>query len=230
MLLPAELLSPTLMPWAMAAPALPMAFMISRKNLLSGINVAILLASITTMLANVFLSLIMRVPGDLRTDVYLAGILMEFSLAMVMLWSSTSNRIIRILIVASGVMLCGAIAWLIMLQSEVPYLQNLLTGGHLAIACLAFVSLTHEVFASYKEEKFLTDIPNYWIQAGHLFHFGSMAIVLALASGNNPSEWAALWDFGLLFTISTCSRFILFSAAVMAGRRHPGKFSNAPAL
>lgn len=214
----------------MAAPALPLAFMISRKNLLSGINVAILLASITTMLANVFLSLIMRVPGDLRTDVYLAGVLMEFSLAMVMLWSSTSNRIIRILVIAAGVMLCGAIASLIILQSEVTYLKNLLMGGHLVIACLAFASLTHEVAASYKEQKFLTDIPIYWILAGHLFHFGSMAIVLALASGNHPSGWAALWDFGLLFTISTCARFILFSAAVMAGRRHTGKFASAPVL
>jgi hypothetical protein len=218
------------MPWAMAAPALPMAFMISRKNLMSGINVAILIASITTMLANVFLSLIMRVPGDLRTDIYLAGILMEFSLAMVMLWSSTSNRIIRILIIAAGVMLCGAIASLIFLKSEVPFLKTLLTGGHLTIACLAFATLTHEVIATYKEEKFLTDIPNYWIQAGHLFHFGSMTIVLSLATGNHPSEWAALWDFGLLFTISTCSRFILFSAAVMAGRRQPVKYAEAPAL
>ncbi len=218
------------MPWAMAAPALPLAFMISRKNLLSGINVAILLASITVMLANVFLSLIMRVPGDLRTDVYLAGILMEFSLAMVMLWSSTSNRIIRILILAAGVMLCGAIASLIILRSEVPFLKTLLTGGHLAIAGLAFATLTHEVFASFKEEKFLTDIPNYWIQAGHLFHFGSMAIVLGLATGNHPSEWAALWDFGLLFTISTSTRFILFSAAVMAGRRHTGRYASAPAI
>lgn len=229
MLLPAELLSHTLMPWAMAAPALPLAFMISRKNLLSGINVAILLASITAMLANVFLSLIMRGPGDLRTDVYLTGILMESSLAMVMLWSSSPNRVLRGLILSIGVMLCGSIASLIFLSSDVPYLKTLLTGGHAAIACLAFASLSHGVVTSYTEEKFLTDNPNYWVQAGHLFHFGSMALVLGLASGQQPSEWGTRWDFGLLFTISTCTRFVLFSAAVMAGRRHPGRFpSPAP--
>jgi hypothetical protein len=207
----------------MAAPALPLAFMISRKNLLSGINVAILLASITAMLANVFLSLIMRAPGELRTDVYLTGILMECALAMVMLWSSSSNRIIRGLILATGVMLCGSIASLIFLSSDVPYLKTLLTGAHATIACLAFASLSHGVVSSYSEEKFLTDNPNYWVQAGHLFHFGTMALVLGIASGQHPTEWAALWDFGLLFTISTCTRFVLFSAAVMAGRRQPDR-------
>jgi|GEM_PF-817391 len=219
MLLPADLLSHTLMPWAMAAPALPLAFMISRKNLFSGLNVAILTASVTSILANVFFSLMMRTPGILRTDLYLAGILLEFSLAMIMLWSSTPNKFLRVLILTAGVMLCGSMASLIFLETEVPYLKNLLIGGHIAIAALALGTLTHQSMASDPLEKYLTDIPNYWLQAGHFFHFGSMSILLALAIGEQSGDWASQWDFALLFTVSTCIRFILFSAAVMAGRR-----------
>jgi hypothetical protein len=221
MLLPAELLSQSLLPWVMAAPALPLAFMISRRNLLSGINVAILLASITTMLSNVFFSLIIRTPGELRTDIYLVGIFMEFGLAMALLWHCARHRGIRVLILSSGVMLCGAIASLIVLNVPVDYLKNLLAAGHLLVGLLALVGLLKEVASPSDKDRLLTESAPYWVQAGHLFHFGSMAIILFLATGSGPADWASQWDFSLLFTISTCIRFALLSTGVMAGRNPP---------
>jgi hypothetical protein len=205
----------------MAAPALPLAFMISRRNLLSGINVAILLASITTMLSNVFFSLIIRTPGELRTDIYLVGIFMEFSLAMALLWHCTRHRGIRVLILACGVMLCGAIASLIVINLQVDYLKSLLAVGHLLVGLLALVGLLKEVASPTDKDRLLTESAPYWVQAGHLFHFGSMAIILFLASGNGPTAWASQWDFSLLFTISSGIRFTLFSTGVMAGRKPP---------
>ena len=219
MLLPADMLSHTLMPWILAAPALPLAFMISRKNLFSGINVAILLACTTSMLTNVFFSLIVRAPGSLRTDIYLVGILLEFSLAMVMLWKCAEHRFIQGIVLASGVMLCGSLGWLIALGSDVAYLKTLLSSGHAAIAVLSFVSLAHASFSTTRLHGFFTDIPQYWVMAGLMLHFGSTPIFLAVANGHSPAEWASQWDFGLLFTVSSCARFVLFTTAVIVGRK-----------
>jgi hypothetical protein len=216
MLLPADLLSSTLMPWAMMAPALPLIIMLFGRIPFTGLNVSILLICIVTMLNNMFYGILPKTPPTIRNDIHLAGIITEASLSLVLIWNLIVNGMIRKVIIAFASIMIGGLILELTFHSAFPDLNTLLFFCYLAIALLAGIVLF--LLSNIDSDHFLTDIPAFWTGAGITFHFGLMALLLLVMPTLNMKEWALYPGFSLLFVISNCIRQTAIAIAVFIGR------------
>jgi len=216
MLLPADLLSSTLMPWAMLAPAVPLIIMLFGRIPFTGLNVSILLICIVTMLSNMFYGILPKTPPSIRYDIHLAGIITEASLSLVLIWNLIENGIIRKVIIAFASIMIGGLTLVLTFHSAFPDLNILLFLCYLAIALLAGTVLY--LLSNIDSDHFLTDIPAFWTGAGITFHFGLMALLLLVMPPMNMKEWALYPGFSLLYVLSNCIRQIAFAIAVFMGR------------
>lgn len=221
MLLPADLLSSTLMPWALAAPALPLMFMLTGRIRFSGLNVAILMACIIIMLTNMFYSIVPKIPVGIRNDFHLVGIVIECTLSLVLLWNMISHPFVRKIILAFTVTMVVGMTILMSIGTDLSSLKTPIALIYLSMAVLAAIGLF--LLAESGTDAFLTDSPVFWIGAGITFHFGLMSCLIPLMPAINASEWASISGFSLMYTISNTVRYILYATAVfVAGRPQIG--------
>jgi hypothetical protein len=66
--------------------------------------------------------------------------------------------------------------------------------------------------------------------SGLMFQFGIMALLLFMQIGREAGEWLRDRELGLMYTIITCLRFILFSVGLLVGNKTAvsGKASLTP--
>ena len=216
MLLPADLLSSTLMPWAMVAPAIPLLLMLWGRISFTGLNVSILLICIVTMLSNMFYGILPKTPPSIRNDIHLAGIIIESSLSLVLIWNIVSNGIIRKVIIALITILVGGLTLVMSIRSSIPDLKGILSISYLGIALLAGAAL-YELSQS-ERESLLTDTPTFWTGAAIAFHYGLMSLLLMVLPAEHMKDWASYPGFGLLFVLSNCIRHAAYAVAVHKGR------------
>ena len=217
MLLPADLLSSTLMPWALAAPALPLLFMLTGRIRFSGLNVSILLACIIIMLTNMFYSIVPKIPIGIRNDIHLVGIIIESTLSFILLWNMIPHPFVRKIILAFTVTMVVAMTILMGMGTDLSSLKTPICFIYLVLAVLAGVGLF--LLAESGTDAFITDSPVFWTGAGIAFHFGLMSCLIPMMPAINASEWASISGFSLMYTISNTIRYILYATAVyVAGR------------
>ena len=217
MLLPADLLSSTLMPWALAAPALPLLFMLTGRIKFSGLNVAILMACIIIMLTNMFYSIVPKIPVGIRNDIHLVGIIIECSLSLIMVWNMIHHPFVRKIILAFTVTMVAGMTILMSLGTDLTSLKTPIALIYFCTALLSGIGLF--LLAESRTDVFITDSPVFWAGAGITFHFGLMSCLIPLMPDINANEWASLTGFSLMYTISNTVRYILYAAAVyVAGK------------
>lgn len=217
MLLPADLLSSTLMPWALVAPAIPLLLMLWSRISFTGLNVSILLICIVTMLNNMFYGILPKTPPSIRNDIHLAGIIIESCLSLVLIWTLVANGIIRKVIIALITILVAGLTVVMSLPSTFPDLKEMISISYLGIALLAGTAL-YELSQS-ERESFLTDTPAFWTGAAIVFHYGLMALLLVVLPEVHIKDWAAYPGFGFLFILSNCIRHALNAVAVQKSRQ-----------
>jgi len=223
MLLPADLLSSTLMPWAMAATALPLLFMLSGRITFSGLNISILLACIVSMLTNMFYGILPRNPVNVRNVIHLAGILLECGVTFMLIWNLTTERILRrIILAAAAVTAVTLIFSFFGAESGSLKTKHVLALSYLGLATLAAAAILQQ--AASDMEGFITRHPSFWTGAGIIFYHGLMALLLLLLPSGSVKEWASLAGFGIFFTIAHSIRYLLFATAVHIG----GKQNTVP--
>jgi|LauGreDrversion4_2_1035121.scaffolds.fasta_scaffold479896_2 hypothetical protein len=216
MLLPADLLSSTLMPWAMAATALPLLFMLSGRTNFSGLNIAILLACILSMLLNMFYGILPKTPVNIRHDIHLAGILLECGLTFMLIWNISTYRTLRYIIMAAAA-LTAIVLTMIFLggTTETLKIRLALSLSYGVVTILAAGAIYQQ--ASSDMEGYITDQPAFWTGAGITFHYGLMALLLFMLPSADAKEWAATPGFSVFFTISHSIRYVLLAVAVHVG-------------
>lgn len=220
MLIPADFLSGALMPWVLAAPALPLAFLLFRKAVFNTLNIAMLIGCIISMLTNVFINLLVLQPADLQSNIYLLGLMIEFGVSMVLLWNCTHRKLIRGMILAVGVLFSGALASLMVMDTTFKDLLIVLNIGYWLIF---FLAVTVLMMTAKDSANFLTNTPEFWVSAGLMYHFGLIGLLMLIHPGSTPAEWSTNNDFGLMYTIITCIRYLMFSASIMVSMK---QFSN----
>jgi hypothetical protein len=212
MLLPADLLSSTFMPWALAAPALPLLLMLYGKSPFTGLNVSILLVCVVTMLTNMIYGILPKTPPSIRNDIHLTGIIIESALSLVLIWNLIANGLLRKVIIAVAAIMIGGLTLMMAFDADIADIKYALSIAYLAIAILSGIAL-FKISESTKEN-FLTADPAFWTGAGLSFHFGLMALLLTVLPAINLKDWSMLPGFSLLYLISNSIRYIVFSAAV----------------
>jgi hypothetical protein len=217
MLLPADLLSSTLMPWAMVAPALPLIFMLFARTPFTGLNVSILLSCIVTMLTNMIYSILPKTPISIRNDIHLVGIIIEYTLSLVLIWNLVKNGLTRKVIIAVASIIIGGLTLMMLFQPKSLNLNSVLSIANLCIAMLAGASLYH--ISETNIEGFLTVDPGFWTAAGIAFHFGLMALLLLIMPEVDMKQWGTYFGFSLLFVISNGIRHAAFATAVHVERK-----------
>jgi hypothetical protein len=227
MLIPADFLSGALMPWVLAAPALPLAFILFKKPVFTTLNIALLLICVVSMLTNIFFNMMIQQPSDIEGNVYLLGILVDFGFSMFLLWNCTRHKLIRGMILAVCVMFCGAVSSLMIVNVGMADVTSILSIGYLLIFALA-VSVI--VMNAVDRSDHITDSPAFWMASGLMFQFGIMALLLFMQIGREAGEWLRDRELGLMYTIITCLRFILFSVGLLVGNKTAvsGKASLTP--
>lgn len=217
MLLPADLLSSTLMPWAMAAPAVPLLLMLYGKSPFTGLNVSILVVCIVTMLTNMIYGILPRTPLSIRNDIHLTGIITESSISLVLIWNLISNGLLRKVIIAVAAIMIGGLTVMMAFHSNVSDLKGAVSISYLGIATLAGIALFN--LSETTSDGFLTGEPAFWTGAGIAFHFGSMSLLLAVMPDMNMKDWGIVPGFGLLYVISNSMRYLAYAAAVHAEKK-----------
>lgn len=212
MLLPADLLSSTLMPWALAAPALPLLLMLYGKSPFTGLNVSILLVCVVTMLTNMIYGILPKTPPSIRNDIHLTGIITESALSLVLIWNLISNGLLRKIIIAVATIMVGGLTLMMAFDADISDLKDALSVSYLAIAALSGIALFS--ISTSTTEDFLTGEPGFWTGAAITFHFGLMALLLAALPALNMKDWSLFPGFSLLYLISNSVRYLAFSAAV----------------
>jgi hypothetical protein len=216
MLIPADFLSGALMPWVLAAPALPLAFILFKKPVFNTLNIALLLICVVSMLTNILFNTLIQQPSDIEGNAYLLGILVDFGFSMFLLWNCTRHKLIRGMILAVCVMFCGAVSSLMIVNVGMADITSILGIGYLLIFALA---LSVIVVNAVDRSDYITDSPEFWMSAGLMFQFGIMALLLLMQSGKDASIWLKDQELGLMYTIVTCLRFILFSVGLLVGNK-----------
>lgn len=213
MLLPADLLSTTLMPWAMASVVLPLMFMLSGRISFSGLNVSILLACVVSMLINIFYSILPQNPDNVMYQIHLAGISLECSITFLLIWNLSTHRTLRKIILAVGVFTAVSLTFIFLgIGSVTLEIKHSLSLAYAGLTLLAAVAIMHQ--AASDMEGFITRHPSFWTGAGIVFYHGLMSMILLVIPTSDIKEWAANPGFSLLFTISHSIRYVLFAVAV----------------
>lgn len=224
MLLPADLLSSTLMPWALAAPALPLLLMLYGRSPFTGLNVSILLVCIVSMLTNMIYGILPRAPLSIRNDIHLIGIITESSLSLVLIWNLISVGLLRKVIIAVAAIMIGGLTVMMASQTNISDLKYALSISYFGIATLAGIALFK--LSETTSEGFLTGDPAFWTGAGIAFHFGLMSLLLAVLPDMNMKEWGFQPGFGLLYVISNSVRHLAYAAAVHTEKKRSENQNN----
>ena len=215
MLIPADFLSGALLPWILATPALPLAVMLFRRPSFSPMNVALLLMCTATMLTNFYFNLLFKTPEQIDSQTYLLGVIVEFGLSMAMLLNSTENRLLKGVLLGTAVMYIVALLAILLIAIDDVRIDIVLAIGYTLVFAFALLVLFQT--ARDHPSVFLTGVPAFWMASGLLLHYGVIALLLYSHPGTEPGEWMLDEGFAWVYTVVNLLRFMLFSAALLAG-------------
>jgi hypothetical protein len=66
---------------------------------------------------------------------------------------------------------------------------------------------------------YLTASPSFWITSGLFFQFGLVSLLLILNNGVNPEKLPSDVDFGVMYTVITCIKFLFFSIGLIIDKK-----------
>lgn len=217
MLLPADLLSSKLMPWILMAPALPLISMVFKGTRFTGLMISILITCVVSMVMNMFFSVVTGNSNEVSHGIQLIGIICENTCAVLLIWQLTLHRIFRKSLQAAILIIVVGMTIFMALQSDFSELR---TVAAIAYSIIFIASgLTVYRLAEGNYEHFITDAPAFWIGGGQFIHYGLMTLLLIFIPDILPEQWAGYQGFGVMYTISTCIRFITLTIAVITTQK-----------
>lgn len=213
--IPGGFLSGTLLPWVIFAPALPLLAAFIKRPSLHSTNIALLFVCVVTLLTNTF-SLFITDEMPLNRSFFTFSVLVEFIFSILLLRSCTGHKMVTRIIVTAGLVYAGIfITFLVLRGSDAHYSGLIKIGYSLLFAISLMVILTQLENITH----YLTASPNFWITAGLFFQYGLLTLLLVLNNGINPQQLPADLDFGVLYTIITCIKFIFFSMGLLIDKK-----------
>ncbi len=120
------------------------------------------------------------------------------------------------IIYTSGLVFAGIFITFLVLKGTDAHYSGLIKIGYTLLFAL---SLSVIVTQLENITHYLTASPSFWITAGLFFQFGLVTLLLFLNSGINPGEIAEDQDFGMMYTIITCIKFIFFSVGLLIDKQ-----------
>jgi hypothetical protein len=214
MFIPGGFISGTLLPWVIFAPVLPLLVAFIRRPRLNDTNIALLFVCVVTLLTNSF-SLFIKDELPLNRSFFTLTILVEFIFSVLLLKSCTRNAMMKRIIYTSGLVFAGIFVTFLVLKGTDAHYSGLIKIGY---ALLFALSLSVIVTQLENITHYLTASPAFWISAGLFFQFGLVTLLLLLNSGINPGELTEDMDFGMMYTIITCIKFIFFAIGLMVDK------------
>ncbi len=208
-------ISGTLLPWVIFAPALPLLAAMIRRPRLNDTYIALLFVCVVTLLTNSF-SLFIKDELPLNRSYFTLTILVEFIFSILLLRSCTPNMMMKRIIYTSGLVFAGIFITFLVLKGTDTHYSGLIKIGYTLLFAL---SLSVIVTQLENITHYLTASPSFWITAGLFFQFGLVTLLLFLNSGINPGEIAEDQDFGMMYTIITCIKFIFFSVGLLIDKQ-----------
>ena len=208
-------ISGTLLPWVIFAPALPLLAAMVRRPRLNDTYIALLFVCVVTLLTNSF-SLFIKDELPLNRSYFTLTILVEFIFSILLLRSCTPNMMMKRIIHTSGLVFAGIFITFLVLKGTDAHYSGLIKIGYTLLFAL---SLSVIVTQLENITHYLTASPSFWITAGLFFQFGLVTLLLFLNSGINPGEIAEDQDFGMMYTIITCIKFIFFSIGLLIDKQ-----------
>jgi hypothetical protein len=217
MLLPADLLSSKLMPWILMAPALPLVSMIFKGTRFSGLMVSILATCLLSMLTNMFFSVVSSNSNSVRNEIQLMGITCESVCSLVMIGLLNRDKLTRRILQSLVIATVAGLTIFMVFQSDFTELRAAAAISYFIIFVMS--GFTVYRLAAGNNEHFITDAPAFWIGGGQFMHYGLMTLLLSFIPNILPEHWPGYQGFGIMYTISTCIRFITLTIAVMSTQK-----------
>jgi hypothetical protein len=208
-------LSGTLLPWVIFAPVLPLFVALVRKPRLNNTYISLLFVCVVTLLTNIF-SLFIKDEPTLNRSFLTFTILVEFIFSILLLKSCTENTLMKRIVYTAGLIFAGIFVTFMVINGTNDHYAALIKIGY---ALLFILSLSVIVTQLDNISHYLTASPSFWITAGLFFQFGLVTQLLFLNAGLNPGELAADQDFGMMYTIITCMKFIFFSVGLLVDKK-----------
>ena len=120
------------------------------------------------------------------------------------------------MIVTAGLIFAGIFITFIVLRGSDAHYSGLIKIGY---ALLFAISLIVIVTQLENITHYLTASPDFWISAGLFFQYGLLTLLLFLNNGINPQQLPADLDFGVLYIIITCIKFIFFAVGLLVDKK-----------
>jgi hypothetical protein len=213
--IPGGFLSGTLLPWVIFAPALPLLVASIKRPPLHSTNIALLFVCVVTLLTHTF-SLFITDEMPLNRSFFTFSVLVEFLFSVLLLRSCTSHKMVKRIIVTAGLVFAGIFITFLVLRGSDAHYSGLIKIGY---ALLFAISLMVIITQLENITHYLTASPDFWISAGLFFQYGLLTLLLVLNNGINPQHLPADLDFGVLYTIITCIKFIFFSVGLLVDKK-----------
>lgn len=204
-------ISGTLLPWVIFAPVLPLLTAMIKRPRLNDTNISLLFVCVVSLLTSSF-SLFITDELPLNRSYFTLTILVEFIFSILLLKSCTPNVLMKRIIYTSGLVFAGIFITFLVLKGTDAHYSGLIKIGYALLFGLSlFVIITQLENITH----YLTASPAFWITAGLFFQFGLVTLLLFLNAGINPGGIAEDQDFGMMYTIITCIKFIFFSVGLL---------------
>lgn len=215
MFIPGGFLSGTLLPWVIFAPVLPLLAALIRKPPLNATYISLLFVCVVTLLTNSF-SLFIQDEINLTKNFFTWSIMVEFIFSIMLLKACTNHSLMKNIILTSGLVFIGICITFLILNGNSAHFAGLIKIGY----TLLFILSLMVIFTQLENiTHYLTSSPSFWITAGLFFQFGLLSLLLLLNDGLNPEELPADQDFGILYTIITCIKFIFFTIGLLVDKK-----------